>query len=69
MPALDQQVHGRHDPGIGRPEHRRIVADANELSLAHGQQGLHRRDETELAQIRDGNESLPARPLTGALAR
>ncbi len=57
MPPLHQQVHGRHHPGIGRPDDRGIVADADKLRRAGRQQCLHLCDEAEFTQIRDGDVS------------
>ena len=59
MAVLDQQVHGRDHPAIGRPEHRGVVADTDQLGGARRGQRLDPGDEPELPQVSDGDGSPP----------
>ncbi len=60
MPVLDQQIGaGDHAP-VGGPEHRRVVADADQRARGRRETGGQRRDKPEFAQIRDGDGALPA---------
>src|SRR5262249_17588995 len=57
---LDEQVRGRYHPPVRRADHGRVIADAEDLGGADGQQSLDRGDETELTQVIDGNGEPPA---------
>jgi DNA-binding Lrp family transcriptional regulator len=65
MAVLDQQVHGRDHPPVGRPEHRGVVTDSDQLGGAGRGQRLDLGDEPELPQVGDGDGGPPPRSSGG----
>jgi hypothetical protein len=70
MAALDQHVCRRYHAAIRRAHYGRVVADADDKVSVAGQPSPDCLDQSELAQIRDGDdclpEPLPARDLRPA---
>jgi hypothetical protein len=62
MAPLDQHVGGRDHAPVRRVDHRRVVPDADRPGVPGGQQSLDRGDQTELAEVTDGDGSLPSHP-------
>jgi hypothetical protein len=61
VPPLHEQVRGRDHPAVGRSNHRRVITDAHDdLGATGRQQSPNRGDETELAQVSDGDGEPPA---------
>jgi DNA-binding Lrp family transcriptional regulator len=58
MPALNEKVRARHDTAIGHGEHRGVVAHADDRRRIRRQYRLDRRDQSELTELGDGNDSL-----------
>lgn len=59
MPALDQQVRRRHDPPVGHPQDRRVIARRDLKPVIGRQQRANSGYQPELAKISDGSNGIP----------
>ena len=66
VPALQQDVGARHDPAVGRGDHRRVVAGPDPDRRGGGEPGGELPDEPELPELTNSALHRPCRPFSSA---